>query len=85
MTPVDLNFWSKCNVKICRKTEDNILGHPIAFESQIQPTEFAGPEICRHLLYVVVIPLVVTKILLDENQNHYGPYLRNIFSKTELG
>ena len=58
MNPVDLNFWSKCNVKICRKTEYNILGHPIAFESQIQPTEFAGPEIRRHLVYDAVISLV---------------------------
>ena len=65
LNAADLNFWSKCNVKICRKTEYNILGHPIAFESQIQPTEFAGPEIRRHLLYVVVIPLVFTKIVFD--------------------
>jgi hypothetical protein len=65
LNPVDLNFWSKCNVKICRKTEYNILGHPIAFESQIQPTEFAGPEIRRQHLYVAVIPLVFTKIVLE--------------------
>ena len=46
-------------------SEYNILGQPIAFESQIQPTEFAGPEIFRQHLYVAVIPLVFTKIVLE--------------------
>ena len=65
MNPVDLNFWSICNVKICRKSEYNILGQPIAFESQTQPTEFVGPEICRQFLYVAVIPTIIIKIVID--------------------
>jgi hypothetical protein len=32
-----------------------------------------------------MIPLVITKIVLDENYNYHGPLLMIFFSKTELG
>ena len=39
----------------------------ISLESQRQPTVLIGSKLCRHLLYVVVIPLVISKIVIDEN------------------
>jgi len=36
-------------------------------------------------LYVIEIPRVFTKIVLDENDNLYGLLLMYIFSKPEMG
>jgi hypothetical protein len=56
-----------------------------SFESYKQPTVSVGSEICWHLLYVIEIPRVFTKIVLDENDNLYGLLLMYIFSKPEMG
>jgi len=55
-----------------------LISHLINLKNKQQ--DLLAQKFAGSLLYIVVIPLVSTKIAIDENSNYHGPLLMQFFS-----